>query len=160
MNTRRAIATLVSLGICLSSAAPAALVYRWVDDDGVVHFSGDPPAGVDAAVVDASMPSGGLSPSTPYEDAAAGGEVAESEEPELSYAEQRRQERAERREERRAENAERQRKCAAMRKQRAALEPSPRVIVRDEEGNPVRMSDEDRLAALQEAKTYLAEHCE
>lgn len=38
----------LALALCLSLPASAALageIYRWVDPEGVLHFSGDPPAG-------------------------------------------------------------------------------------------------------------------
>ena len=40
----RAIGSLLLLWLLLASTAPAGQVYRWVDDDGTVHFSDDPPA--------------------------------------------------------------------------------------------------------------------
>lgn len=149
----------MALGLAVSLASHAQTVYRWVDGEGVVHYGARPPEGVKATMVDMSNPSGGLgvpaaeiNPS-PGEDAAA-------EAPEISVAEQRRRDRAERRAETRQENAERQRNCTAMERQRAALEPHPRVIIRDKDGNPTRMADDDRIAKLEEAKQYLEENCQ
>jgi PAS domain-containing protein len=159
LNKYIIMALTLALSLAITTGVQAETIYRWVDSDGVVHYSGNPPDDVDAKPVDPQTPSGGLgvpaadiNPQAPTDAAA--------QEPEISYAEQRRQERREQREKALKDNAERERKCAAMRQQRAALEPSPRVIIRDENGNPVRMNDEDRLAKLDEAKKYLQENCQ
>jgi len=48
---RRALATLLTA--LLASSAAFAQVYRWVDDDGVIHLSSDkPPAGIKAERID------------------------------------------------------------------------------------------------------------
>lgn len=159
MNTRKAL--LFSIALCMAgmSAAGAQAVYRWTDADGVVHYGSRAPDGVDATLVSAANASGGLGVSASEINPPASEAGAEGEEPEISYAEQRRQERAQRRADAMEENAEREAQCAAMRRQRDALEPSPRVIINDEDGNPVRMSDEDRVAGLEEARQYLSENC-
>lgn len=150
------VATLI-IGMTLSAAAGAQAVYRWVDKDGVVHYGARAPEGVEATLVNTASPPGGLGVSA--EDAKGPQDGPPVGEPEISYAEQRRRERAERREKAMQEDSERQSKCAAMERQRAALEPSPRVIIADADGNPVRMADEDRLAKLDEAKSYLSANC-
>ena len=156
-----ALKKLIMLALLLSLAATAAAqtVYRWVDADGVVHFGTQPPRGVDATLVDTASHSGGLGVSA-EEIRGGGNETTTAGEAPLSYAEQRRRDRAERHAAAREEQSERQSKCANMQRQRAALEPSPRVIIEDENGNPVRMADEDRLAKLEEAKKYLSENCQ
>lgn len=162
MNKRQILVLLLGLGLGCAFSAGAETVYRWVDQDGVVHFGGEPPADVPSTIVSAGRDTSGLAaPTEPDASSPDGvpatGQPADKES--ISYAEQRRRERAQRREEQMKANAERNQKCAAMRQQRDALEPSTRVIVNDENGNPVRMADEDRLARLDEAKTYLAKNC-
>jgi uncharacterized protein DUF4124/Big-like domain-containing protein len=66
MHLRR---TWIALGLsALISAAPAAVVYKWVDADGVVHFSDQPVPGAEKittsggstrGILSAPMPSGG-----------------------------------------------------------------------------------------------------
>jgi hypothetical protein len=130
-------------------------VYRWVDDKGVVHFGDRPPEKTAAEAVELrETDSTGVKPPTiPAASADATGEV------ELSYAEQQRQERAERR----RVAAERQAAVEAGCKQRreivAQLEPSTRVMVKGDDGEVYRLDDNERLKALNEAKTYIAENC-
>ena len=144
--------------LALAASASAQTIHRWVDSEGVVHFGAQPPQGVDATPVNTVAPGKGLGVAA--EDIRGTKNPAtENGEPQVSYAEQKRRERAERQQEAMKQNAERQRQCAVMERQRAALEPSPRVIIEDESGNPVRMDDNDRLTRLSEAKKYLEENC-
>jgi hypothetical protein len=43
---------LIALCLVLASPAVAAEIYRWVDEKGVVHYSGSPPADVKATKID------------------------------------------------------------------------------------------------------------
>jgi hypothetical protein len=65
--------TWIALGLsALVSAAPAAVVYKWVDADGVVHFSDQPVPGAEKittsggsstrGILSQPMPSGGVQP--------------------------------------------------------------------------------------------------
>lgn len=148
-----------ALLLALSAPAIGQTIYRWVDREGVVHFGAQPPKGVEATLVSTAGASGGLGVSAEDIRGQADPSATAGSKPEVSYAEQRRRERMQRQEEVRKLQAERQGKCAEMERQRAALEPSPRVIINDEDGNPVRMDDNDRLERLEEAKKYLAENC-
>jgi hypothetical protein len=147
------------LSLALATSAVAQTIYRWVDAEGTVHFGSEPPKGVDATLVNTSAPPGGLGVAAEDIRGTGGEATAQGTDPNISYAEQQRRERAERQQEARQKQAERQSKCAAMENQRAALEPSPRVIIEDENGNPVRMDDNDRLTRLEEAKKYLTDNC-
>jgi hypothetical protein len=60
---RRALATLAAL--LLASSAALGQVYRWVDEQGVIHLSSEkPPAGVKAERIDIKMSSSSKRPST------------------------------------------------------------------------------------------------
>ena len=155
----------LSLGLALALMAPgtqaADEVYRWVDAQGVVHYGDRPPEGVKATVV-------GVKPNTvqsvkpePASRPPTGEEAADPEagESDLSYAEQSRQERAERRRQQQEEARKLQAECAVMQRQKDWVEPSPRVIVEDEEGNSRRLDDDERLKLLKEANAFLEKNC-
>jgi hypothetical protein len=67
--------TFIALGLsALISAAPAAVVYKWTDADGVVHFSDQPVPGAEKintsggsthGILSEPIPSGGASPAKP-----------------------------------------------------------------------------------------------
>jgi hypothetical protein len=145
-----------ALVIVVSGGLAAGEVYRWVDEDGVVHY-GDRAEGIpNAEVVDVpSQPSGqtdALPPTTP---AAAQAEA----ENEPSYAQQRRDARAEARRKAAEERQQIEANCAVARNRVAALEPSTRVLVEDDDGTVTRMDDDRRLELLDEAKAYIARNC-
>ena len=141
--------------ITLVSAGPAAAenIYRWVDDNGVVHFGGEPPINAEATLITADLGTGGLGATTAEDRSNDAGEE------DISYAEKQRRERAEQRQKQAEANAERQRECESMTQRVAALEPSPRVILKDADGNPTRMDDDARLDLLEEARSYLSANC-
>ncbi|NND43753.1 MAG: DUF4124 domain-containing protein [Xanthomonadales bacterium] len=159
--TRHWIIFMLMLALAGAATQASAQVYRWVDKDGVVHYGDRAPDGVEATLVTVN-PNTVPVPAPPEPAQASAETVPQSEEAEeepLSYAEQRRRERAERRSEFREAEQERQATCTAARNRVAYLEPTPRVLVEDEDGSTRRLDDEERLRLLEEAKAYLAENC-
>jgi len=128
-------------------------IYRWVDENGVVHF-GDRPGG-QAGVEKIDIPESQINSTQPTSAAAA---TDTSQPP--SRAQQQRDERAENRK----KAAEKEQAIAAGCEQRrqlvAQLEPSTRVMVRLEDGTVTRLDDNKRLETLGEAKAYIAENCD
>ena len=128
-------------------------IYRWVDENGVVHF-GDRPdgqAGVEKIDVQENQSSSAQASSAP---------VSTDANQQPSYAQQQRDERAKKR----REAAEKEQAIAAGCQQRrqlvAQLEPSTRVMVRLEDGTVTRLDDNERLESLAEAKAYIAGNCD
>ena len=146
----------VFISILVLSATDAIAedeIYRWVDENGVVHF-GDRPdgqAGVEKIDVQENRSSSTRASSAP---------VSSDTGQQPSYAQQQRDERAKIRE----ETAEKEQAIAAGCEQRrqlvAQLEPSTRVMVRLEDGTVTRLDDNERLETLAEAKAYIAENCD
>jgi hypothetical protein len=140
-------------------------VYRWTDADGVVHFGDNPPQGLATEQVEIDQPppaQDDFSESDENEFPAPDGTEPARQanpEPEVSYAQQRRDEREIKRKQLMSENAEKEINCARMEQQRATLEPMTRVIVTDENGEARRLDDDERLEGLEEAKSYLTENC-
>ena len=143
---------IVVLVLSATNAVAKNEVYRWVDENGVVHFGDRPDGQTNAEQVDIqkSPISSTLSSPPP---------VSTNTIQEPSYADQLRDERAEKR----REAAERQQAiaqgCAQRRQLVAQLEPSPRVMVQLEDGTVTRLDDNERLETLDEAKAYIAEKC-
>ena len=155
------IIVLASAAISIPQANADKAVYRWVDADGIEHFADRAPEGVNAMEVTlkpgrveftSSEKSAGLSPDP---ETAADAE----DEAELSIAEQRRRSRAERRQKYTEDKRKMERQCAAMRQQKDAVEPRTNVLVDDEDGNPRRLDDSERLEKLNDANAFLAENC-
>jgi hypothetical protein len=144
---------IAALVVPATDAMASDNVYRWVDENGNVHFGDKPPEKTKAEIINIQS-----SPATNTQAASEPASAAASGQP--SRAQQQRDERATRRK----EDAERQEAVAAGCAQRyklvSQLEPSTRVIIRDvETGEVMRMDDNERLKELDEAKAYIAENC-
>lgn len=156
---------ILALGLALAliaQTAPAAdQIYRWMDEAGVVHYGDQPPEGVKATLVGVKPNTVQIASPEPASRPPTGKEAADPEagEQALSYAEQSRQERAERRRQQKEEARRLEADCATMQRQKDWVEPSPRVIVEDEDGNPRRLDDDERLELLEEANAFLEENC-
>jgi hypothetical protein len=131
-------------------------VYRWVDENGVVHFGDRAPEQKDAEKV--SIPqSHGISAQPSAGPAAV--DPTNAQDPQPSVAQQLRDERAEARREREANAEVTAENCTKARELVSQLEPSTRVIVRNEDGTVTRMDDDYRLESLGKAKAFIAENC-
>ena len=128
-------------------------IYRWVDENGVVHF-GNRPDG-QAGVEKVDIPETRINSSQP---AATTASTDTSMEP--SYAQQRRDERAKKHKEAAEKEQAIAAGCAQRRQLVAQLEPSTRVMVTLEDGTVTRMDDNKRLETLAETKAYIAENCD
>lgn len=140
-----------------SKSAAQEEVYRWVDENGVVHFGDRAPEQSDAEKVSilqshgiSAQPSADPAPVNP----------TDAQDPQPSAAQQIRDERAEARREREANAKVTAENCTKARELVSQLEPSTRVIVKNEDGTVTRMDDNDRLENLGKAKAFVAEHCD
>lgn len=139
----------------LASSVDAAQFYKWVDEQGNVHYTDSPPEHGDYEVVRGARSD------------AAGNAPTAAERLERWRAAQ--EERAARRAEREAAEEQakqarlqRQEECETARHNLDILTWSNRVILPPEEegGEPVRMSDDERLRRIEELREAIAEHCE
>lgn len=151
-----ALSTMVLALAGMPDRIAAATMYKWVDENGTVHYSENPPAGVDAAPVrNKNLTAVPVVTRKPPE-AAPESVDGEPEVPEKSIAQQRREERAEARQKARQQRAEIEAQCQAMRQQLSWVEPNPRVIIQDADGTTRRMDDDERVKLVNEAKEFLA----
>jgi hypothetical protein len=144
------IAALFPLACLLAGPAWAQQMYKWTDENGVVHFSETPPEGQEAQASDipkGAQPMGQADMSAPVSDDM------------HSAAQQRREELARKRDEAQAEAAIRDAECAAKRAEVARLEPNRRVFYEDASGETVRMDDQVRVDRVAEAKKFIQENC-
>jgi len=135
--------------LAATDAVAKGEVYRWVDKDGVIHFDQQPGDHKEAVKIDVQKDVGGNEAPAP----------AAAPEPEPSLTQQRRDERAKKRQEAAEQRAANDKVCAQARQRVADLEPSPRVIVENEDGSVSRMDDEKRLELLEDARAYIATNC-
>jgi hypothetical protein len=157
----RPCALLLLLAIAWAGSATAAEVYTWTDENGVVHYSDTPRASgeMEALEVEEIYRPGSTDAYAPPADPDSSTPPAGAESDTVSAAQQRRDEIAKERAERRAAQAETEQDCARHRQRLEQMEPARRVFYTDEQGESVRMDDDQRMALIEESKAYLRENC-
>ena len=144
------------LFLALNSATALAQVYKWTDENGVTHYSQTPPpSGQEAEIQDLPEYENEIEASPPL-----GDEAVSAETEELSAADVRRQELAAARQARADEQAATEELCQNIELRLAQIEPSRRVFYTGEDGQTVRMDDEERVAEVQRLKELQSEHCQ
>ena len=148
---------ITTLALSARDAVAEDEIYRWVDKNGVPHFS-DRPADHTRSEKVTVPPSkvGTVEPATQTQH----NDSDQAAEPQPSYAQQIRDDRAEKRTGAKENAKIIAEACAQRRKIVSQLEPSPRGIIRYEDGTVSRMDDNERLEMLGEAKTYIAANCD
>lgn len=143
--------TLLVLMVVLGSAQ-AGKVYKWVDENGQVHYSSQKPPGQDAETVKIRK---GPKVQPPAEEAStetteATDEEAVDEDVAKEAAKQKAQ----------ADAALRKKQCEAARKNLAALNRSTRVVQVDEaSGKRSVMTDDQRIKAFEMANQSIKDNC-
>lgn len=142
---RRMILT-TSLALALSTTAMAGQVYKWVDAQGVTHFSEQPPQGQQATTVNKAVPP---PPSTESKPAPTFQEIAD---PEQAAAD------AKVKKEVAEQQAQLRKYCETQRNNLAQLENNPRVRVEDG-GEMRRLGEDERQKRIADSKKAIAENC-
>ena len=149
--------TLVAaVAITFSGIVTATEVHKWVDENGVVHFSDTKPMSVESQTIE--MRDSGYSQSdgaNPVQQNPTAGA-----EPQLSAAQARREEMARKREERKEAAAEAEYLCSRHSQRLEQMEPARRAYYTNENGQQVRMDDIKRVELVEESKTFLSENCQ
>ena len=151
-------------GLCMilagsiSISAGATEIFTWTDENGVVHFSGIEPMSRKTKIIEIENIRGGVSYSQPVA-AADMAEESADETPELTAAQQKRQDIAQARIDQKEQQAAISELCNMHRKQLEDMEPARRVYYTNAEGQRVRMDDDERVALISESNKYVAENC-
>jgi hypothetical protein len=144
---------IATLTLMATDAMAADGVYRWVDENGDVHYGDNPPRQANAEAVDIqSDASSGLKPDAYSQPESSAGQP--------SQAQQQRDERALQRKQQTEKETSLAAGCEQRRASLAQLEPKTRVMVTTEDGDVYRMDDNDRLAELEKLKTFISENCQ
>ncbi len=135
-----------SLLLALSSSTMAAQVYKWVDAQGITHFSAQPPQGQAAQTLNTVTP--------PPKPVAAESDASENSESLVD------QEKIDRKVKQQVaeQEAERKRYCETLQTNLAQLQNNPRVRV-EENGEVRRLKEEERQSRIAETKQKIEENC-
>ena len=135
-----------SLMLVLSATAMASQVYKWVDAQGVTHFSAQPPQGQPATAISTSAPPPRQAPAEPAPS------VDELLDPEQAAIDKKVKQQIA------AKEAERKQYCENARTNLAQLENNPRLRI-EEEGEVRRIDENERQERIAELKKSIAENC-
>ncbi len=142
---------LVILFATLSLSLPAhAQVYRWVDEEGNVHFTDQPPPGKNAEHVEVKVTKSDVSNQ----------QIAEQRREQLKALESSRKELAKSRATTAADKRDRKQKCAAARERSDHLAWQRKIHEVDAQGNKTYLSDADEDRVKQEARDAVTELCD
>lgn len=133
----------------LSCSAHAGLT-KWVDAEGKVHYSDEPPpANVNAKILATPKAASGVPAEKTYieREAERKKTLKTKEEAEQKTAKQQ------------EEAAARQKYCASLRSHLATLEKSSRIATYNEKGESVMMDDSTRQQQIEEARKQLSANC-
>ena len=134
----------------LTSSAWAGNFYRWVDEEGVTHYSESAPQGVNAEEVRTHRAPPSVTGRQPAE-----GTSDETRDERRDGAQQSRNE------DTADTDDEHSRNCEAHRANLELLEASPRVRIEDPESGEMRyLDDDERQQMLDETRREIEEHCQ
>lgn len=132
-----------SLLVGMSPMCMAGQIYKWVDAQGVTHFSAQPPEGTEATTVTKSAPPP-AKPAAPPSGGVIGDQKAIDQQVKKEIAEQQAQLKA---------------FCEQARTNLAQLQNNPRVR-EDVEGEMRRLTDEERRLRIDETRKQIEENCQ
>ena len=149
MKCRCAKAALLALALALPAAVLASDIYKWVDENGVVHF-GDRPAG-DAPVEIVDVASEPTDPAVVQAriEARRSASADAPGEPSQELTEEQIE----------AQERERTEKCAMFKERLQTFLTSRRLYREDENGERVYLDEEQTLAARADVQQKILEYC-
>ena len=142
--------------LCLTPAM-AEKIYKWVDENGQIHYSSQKPVGQEAQTVTVKK-APKVAPAKNNEEGENSSESTTTvdetteDDPEADAAARAALAKAD------AVNNKKQ--CELARKNLAALSATVRVTKRDANGELVRLTDDQRLAAMKKAQAAIKQYCQ
>ncbi|NBB94044.1 MAG: DUF4124 domain-containing protein [Gammaproteobacteria bacterium] len=140
--------TSLLLGLLVSPPVTGAedTIYKWVDEEGVVHYSTRPPDGVDFVEMGIDLESNESPPATDAETTSSEQRPAEPpEQPEMTEAEPDPEVVAER--------------CRQARSNLENLTQRSNLTIRGDDGESRPLSDEEREGMIEDAQAFIDEWC-
>lgn len=140
-----------ALGLVLAVPLQADEIYKWVDEDGVTHYSQQPPPSGDAARVGVDTP--------PEEEVQRERQEMEETGERLEAQREERRETEEQAREDASEREQREQRCADLRSSLEKLTENRRLLVPDGEGGVRRLPEEERQERVTERRRQIEEEC-
>jgi hypothetical protein len=141
--------------VLFSSQLAAEKIYKWVDENGQIHYAAQKPAGQEAETVKLrkapkAAPKAETEATNPAPDAADDSTAEVDAEAEAAAKARLAA----------ADKINNKKQCDLARKNYAALNASVRVSRTNEQGETVRMTDDERVKAMQAAQQGIKKYCQ
>jgi len=143
------ITLLLALSVTLPTAAHGEM-YKWVDDEGNVQYSQNPPPGSKAAEV--------VKP-PPKVDTEGATQALSEQEAQFKGRQEAAGKEAEEAEKTAAEAAQKKQACESARKNLERLQNAQRIFKKDAAGNRSRVSEEERQQSIKKAEESIKKNC-
>lgn len=137
-----------ALVLVVAPLAHGQTMYKWTDENGVVHFSDKKPPEVEAQQEALPTIQSSSGPN-PYEGAATASSAAEQKRQQISQKSSEAQMRSQ------ALSAQ----CNAWRSELSRIEPNRRVFYTNDQGETVRMDDVERTNKVAQLKQQISANC-
>lgn len=138
-----------SLLLAISATAMAGQVYKWVDAQGVTHFSAQPLQGQEATTINTALPAPKPAPADAIEAAPTFESIANPEQAAID---------AKVKQDVATKEAERKKYCEEVRTNLAQLQNNPRLRM-EVEGEVRRLSEDERQARIAETQKSITDNC-
>lgn len=142
--------TTLALLLCLLPLSAAGEVYKWIDDDGTVHYGQKPPAGQQAETV---KPQSSV-------DTEAARESFRQRQEELQSRDEQRAEKKKTEAEEEKKAAARKERCQAAKRALEQMQTQNRIQYINDEGERAYMSEEQRQEREKQAREMKEKHCQ
>lgn len=149
-NTNSLLLTVFAGLLGFTSCAALAQVYKWVDEQGQVHYGARPPAGQSADQVRIQA--------APPPDPHLQQRLERSKKQQQSWAEER-QEKNEQKAEAAQAAAKREQRCKQARSRLSGLQQSSRIYTTDPDGKRQYYDGAKRQSAIEQARSLVSEYC-
>ncbi|MBT8058577.1 MAG: DUF4124 domain-containing protein [Gammaproteobacteria bacterium] len=153
------------LAAVVCSSAGATEVHTWTDEQGVTHYSDAPRGEGESRTIEVEeIYRPGTADAYQAEDApqapvAASTDAETTGDSPASTAQERRERLARQRTEKREAQEELDKLCGLHRDRLERVEPARRVMYTDDSGELVRLDDDQRMAMVEESRSFLEDNC-
>ena len=139
----------VALLLAVAGATAQAEIYKWTDKQGVQHYSEQPPASSNYEKVKPSYAPAVTLPAAQPKDQPQSD--PKKEDPDRAQQEQKYKE---------EEARVRQQNCETVQQRLTDLESTPRINIKDSDGNLKRLSEDERQAKITDTQELIKKYCD
>ena len=152
--------SILVLVVLFSSQLAAEKIYKWVDEKGQIHYASQKPAGQEVETVKLKKVPKAAPKAVPEAASEAEDESSDAANPEVDSEVEAAAKAAAKAKLAEADKINNKKQCELARKNYAALNATVRVLRTNDKGESVRMTDDERVNAMQAAQQAIKQYCQ